>query len=263
MYSQQTRPSHAESILDSKDFNDRLFAPRHSDSPAPQGTIDSFVDVPGATLHVRHFRSDSAHATVILFHGNGEIVSDYDHSASSYHGIGLNLLVSDFRGYGKSTGTPTLRNTIEDSAAVYEHARRLAASEPVYVMGRSLGSACAVHLLAMLPPSEVHGFIVESGFTQIANLIKRRGMEPPPAIAADSFFDPIPKYTRGESPLLLLHGANDTLIAPTEAQAALEASGSTHKELRLVEGRGHNDISQSPSYWEFLKAFTDRCSSSQ
>lgn len=258
MFSNTPRSTPTTSLLDSKEFNSRLFFPRQSDSPAPEGAIDSFVKVPGATVHMRLFRDAGAKGTVLLFHGNGEVVSDYDHAAPNYHAIGLNLLVSDFRGYGKSTGTPTLRNAIEDSAVVFEHGRSLLEAGPLYVMGRSLGSACAVHLLATLPAGEVDGFIIESGFSQMTNLIKRRGMEPQPGVAADHFFDPIPKYQRAEAPLLLLHGDRDVVIAPSEAQAAFQASISPHKELRLIEGRGHNDIFQSPGYWASLKDFTER-----
>ena len=85
-------------------------------------------------------------------------------------------------------------------------------------------------------------------------------MRPPAAFSADELavFDPGTKLRLGRLPLLLLHGAEDTLIAPSEAVAAHAAAASGEKELVLVSGHGHNDIGYAPSYWSALRAFLDR-----
>jgi fermentation-respiration switch protein FrsA (DUF1100 family) len=91
-------------------------------------------------------------------------------------------------------------------------------------------------------------------------LVRRRGLVPPRELANEerAVFDPVPKLARGRQPLLVLHGARDTLIVPDEAKRAHEAAGTAVKELVLVPNRGHNDLSLSPIYWQALAAFVAR-----
>jgi pimeloyl-ACP methyl ester carboxylesterase len=72
---------------------------------------------------------------------------------------------------------------------------------------------------------------------------------------------PLRKLAGSRTPLLVLHGAADTLIAPEEGRAAFEASGAEDKRLVLVDGRGHNTVSHHPLYWEELAAFLRRVAS--
>ena len=69
------------SIFDRDEFNDRLFFPRPDATPPPAGAIDRMIGVDGARLHVRSYAAPAAAATLLLFHGNGEVVSDYDCAA--------------------------------------------------------------------------------------------------------------------------------------------------------------------------------------
>ena len=181
------------SIFDSAEFNERLFFPRADTSAPPPGATDTFID----GLHVR--RHGGGLPMLLLFHGNGEVVADYDDQAARFAAAGASLAVMDYRGYGRSEGTPTLRGALEDAVTICEHLK------PAIVMGRSLGSACAAELYAR---GAARAFVIESGFVDLAALIRRRGLAPP-TLSADELarFDPVPKLARGSAPLLVLHGA--------------------------------------------------------
>ena len=250
-----TRQTSNATILDSRIFNERAFFPRRDVSETPRGAEDHSVEVSGASLHLRIHRAKDASAAVLIFHGNGEVVCDYDAPARMFNAIGADLAVIDFRGYGASSGTPTLRDAIQDALPVFEKFKALCGDNKLFVMGRSLGSACAVHLYSTLPQDAVAGFIIESGFSNISALIQRRGLTPLAASAADSFFDPIAKYKKGSAPLLIVHGGADSIISPVEAEAALGAAASTNKQLVTLPERGHNDISYDEEYWPTLDRF--------
>lgn len=242
------------SLFDSREFNERLFFPRRDSSPTPAGAVD--LEVPGeAMLHVRFHHARSELPTLLLFHGNGEVVADYDRSAPQFAEAGVNLAVMDYRGYGRSTGEPTLRNMLADAPRAYAAVRAHVAA-PVIVMGRSLGSACAAELYARSPVG-VLGVVLESGFVDLGALVRRRGMSSPRELSPDEshVFDPLPKLALGTRPLLVLHGAADTMIAPAEGQRAYDAATTKAKDLCFVPGRGHNDISQSALYWDALARF--------
>lgn len=228
-------------IFDSAQFNERLFFPRPDASAPPPGAVDTFVD----GLHVRVHGSGLP--TLLLFHGNGEVVADYDDHAARFAAAGANLAVMDYRGYGRSQGTPTLRGIIDDAVTV------CAEIKPTIVMGRSLGSACAAELYARGTAS---AFVIESGFVDLVALILRRGLSPPRLTADDlAPFDPLPKLARGTAPLLVLHGARDEMIDPEEARRAHDAAGTRDKRLVYIANRGHNDISLAREYWDALAAF--------
>jgi pimeloyl-ACP methyl ester carboxylesterase len=240
------------SIFDDKPFNDALFYPRRDTSTAPAGAVDLMIDVGAAQLHVRRYAAPHARCTLLLFHGNGEVIADYDSAADYFAAAGAALAVADYRGYGQSTGTPTLRAAIEDARPIAE------AIGPHIVMGRSLGGAAA-HELYARPIDSMLGVIFESTFSDLAALIRRRGLEPPPLTADDrEMFDPLIKLPLGTLPALVLHGARDHLIAAREAETTLAQLGTRDKQLVLVPDRGHNDVSDSVVYWRELAAFVAR-----
>lgn len=247
-------------MFDSDDFNELLFFPRRDASQTPAGAVDLRVPVVGADLHLRWHRAKESRATMLLFHGNGEVVADYDSAAPSFAAAGAALAVVDYRGYGRSSGTPSLRNIIEDAPLVLRDLGNQTQG-PIIVMGRSLGSACACELYGSTT-SRVAGFILESGFVDLQALAGRRGISLLEIDPGDrEVFDPLPKLRRGHHPLLVLHGALDDLIVPAEARAAFENAGAANKKLVLVEGRGHNDIAESTQYWAAIKTFVNNLTS--
>lgn len=237
------------SLFDAPDFNARLFFPRAETRTPPPDAIDLVVDVPGARLDLRWHRRQGSSWTVLLFHGNGEVVADYDFAALDFARVGAELAVVDYRGYGGSSGTPSLRAALDDAPLVL--ARLLSEGpKPLVVMGRSLGSACAAELYAR-SPAAVRGFIWESGIADLAGLVRRRGVAVPERFTPDDVerFEPVGKLRRGSLPLLVLHGQQDTIIPVAEAQRAFDAAGASSKELVTIAGAGHNDLSGSPEYW--------------
>ena len=229
-------------MFDSVEFTSRLFYPRRSISEPPDGARDLFVDVPTARLHVRVYSAPEVHRAVLLFHGNGEVVADWDDVAPLFASAGARLAVCDYRGYGRSSGAPSLRAIIDDGAVVLR-AVAVAVELPIVVMGRSLGSLCAQSLFAATPP-EVSGVILESGIADLGAFIRRRGLSVPPVLtpADAASFDPKHRLARGTLPLLIILGAQDDLISLDEAHIAFATANSRRKELVVVPDRGHNDI---------------------
>ena len=240
------------SLFDSPQFNERLFFPRSDTSPCPSGAKDSMLTVstrPRVRLHARTWGHREATASLLLFHGNGEVVADYDDVVPDFLALGLEVTVIDYRGYGKSEGTPTLRTMLSDAVAVVE---ALPVPKKRLVFGRSLGAACAAELVSKGVP--MAGLVLESGGSDLAGLVARRGY-PAPTFTEEELavFEPKAKLAKCTVPTLVLHGAEDHLIVPAEAQGAFDALGTSQKKLVFIEGRGHNDVSFSDAYWDALK----------
>jgi hypothetical protein len=233
--------------LDQPLVAERIFYPRpDSGEPGPPGSRDLAIPVAdGVSLHARlHPAADGA-PIVLLFHGNGEIVADYDDVAAAYRDLGAALLVVDYRGYGRSGGEPLPSALIRDSNRVlaYLHDRVLGPDvPPIVVFGRSLGSAPAIHLAATAG-DQLAGLIVESGFARTLPLLELVGV--PVArlglTEADGFSNQA-AMRLVRIPTLLLHADEDQIIPYEDAELNFDACGARDKRLVTIEGADHNTI---------------------
>ena len=116
---------------------------------------------------------------VLFFHGNGEIVADYNDLGPLYISNGLNFMPVDYRGYGRSTGRPTVAAMMMDCHSIFEFTKRWLRDNGYtgrfIVMGRSLGSAPALELASHYK-DQIDGLIVESGFAYTGPLLALVGI---------------------------------------------------------------------------------------
>ncbi|PKN35078.1 MAG: alpha/beta hydrolase [Deltaproteobacteria bacterium HGW-Deltaproteobacteria-19] len=183
---------------------------------------------------------------LLFFHGNGEIVADYDDMAPLFTRRGMNLLAVDYRGYGRSTGTPTLASMMADSHTVLAFAREWLEKNghtgPLLVMGRSLGSASALEL-ASSNSTEIDGLIIESGFAWIGPLLALMGFRLEFfGLSEEDGPENLKKIGMFEKPTLVIHAEFDHIIPYAEGKALYDASPSAVKRMLTIEGANHNDI---------------------
>lgn len=248
------------SIFDSQAFNANLFFPRNDSSPGPVNSEDYYIDAPeDVRIHARRHPNPNANLSLLFFHGNGEIVSDYDNLAEHFSSLGVELIIADFRGYGKSTGTPTLRAALEDSHIILDYLKENnLLKNKICVMGRSLGSAPTIELCSKR--SDIQACILESGYADPIPLVERRGLKIDKTTPEENaVFNNSQKISAVKCPTLIMHGEDDYLISPKEAKLNYDNAGAKVKRLEILEGVGHNDMMMAPehSYFITLKRFFD------
>lgn len=254
---------HFIELLDHPAVNASVFFPRPDDGrPPPQGSEELSIAVDkDITVAARYHPFDTELPTVLHFHGNGEIVSDYDDLASAYHRAGASLICADYRGYGRSTGQPSVRALIRDAHnvldAVLELLHERGHTGPLVVMGRSLGSAPAIEL-ASERGNDIAGLIIESGFAQSTPLCNLFGLSLG-VLGLDKVvgMDNEDKLTMVESPVLLLHAQGDILLPPWHAERNLEHTASRQKRLVMIPNTDHNTIIAfgGQLYWGAISDF--------
>ena len=227
----------------------RLFHPRPELSFAGARTEARDLLIPVAdsvSVGARFYPAAATAPTILFFHGNGEIVADYDELAPFYGRQGVNFLPVDYRGYGRSTGDPTVSAMMRDCHAVFAFARQwlpeMGYQGPLMVMGRSLGSASALELAAAYP-GEVAALILESGFAYAGPLLQLLGVN----LAAIGFqemagFRQVDKIRAYGGPTLIIHAEHDHIIPLRDGQALYDASGAADKTLLTIPHANHNDI---------------------
>ena len=253
------------SKLDQPDILAAIFHPQprlRNQTPSSCEEFEIWVES-GVTLGCRLFTAQPEAPTIIYFHGNGETVSDYDQIAPFYLEAGLNILITGYRGYGWSSGEPTVSALYNDGALVLdsflEHCQANGFSEEVFIMGRSLGSASCIDL-AYRFPDKMKGIIIDSGFAETLPLAARLGYNViDSGLREEDCFNNLAKIREIEIPTLILHGADDQLIPLHEAVKLQAESGAKTKQLFVIPGADHNSllIRGGETYFETIKNFTD------
>ncbi len=196
----------------------------------------------------RLFKSDVTDPVILFFHGNGEIVNDYNDLAELFQGLGINFLTVDYRGYGRSSGKPTATSMLEDSHKIYKFIRNKLSNDsfsgPFVIMGRSLGSAAAIELASKYN-DEIDSLIIESGFANTIPLIKHLGVNVSVLkITEDTLINNIEKIKKLTKPVLIIHAEFDHIIPFSEGVELYNAVNSTSKKLMKISGANHNNIFQ-------------------
>ncbi len=161
--------------------------------------------------------------------------------------LGFSVLAVDYRGFGKSTPElPSETMAYEDARAAWDWLGRQYPGRPRYIFGHSLGGAIAIELAAQVE-DEV-GTLVEGTFTSIPDVVSsfKWGWLPVGPLITQRF-EAVKRVPDIGSPLLVVHGTNDTLIPPELGRKLFDAA-TGRKAFVLVEGGSHhntNSVGQS------------------
>jgi len=258
------------SIFDQPHVLQIMFYPRR-DFPGSPSTSDAsvhLVDVgEDISIGCRFYRIGPNAPNILYFHGNGEIASDYDPIAPQYNRRKINLFVADYRGYGISGGHPTATNMIRDAHKVFQGFKEIleetGMTGPLFLMGRSLGSASAIEL-ALHYQGEAKGLIVESGFSDALGLLSRFGVTVKAAREEIGTFN-LKKIRAISIPTLIIHSQYDHIIPVDEGIQLHNVSGAKEKELVIIPNANHNDLMVvgMDQYFKAIEkfVFANRCPS--
>mmetsp|Transcript_72459 Transcript_72459/g.223928 ORF Transcript_72459/g.223928 Transcript_72459/m.223928 type:complete len:334 (+) Transcript_72459:81-1082(+) len=195
-------------------------------------------------------------AVLIYFHANAELCTELEDEVSQLFDCGFQaVLCPEFRGYAWSGGKPRLGSLCSDAEAVFDAAESIlgdaglpAGTPPGIVLhGRSLGSACAVHLAARRG-TRASALLVESGVMSLLELpmVRQLGAMMPEMLQLLRA-QPCPLSTLAEMrevklPTLVIHGDRDEISPVDQAVAAHRACGSSVKRLVRYPRCHHNDV---------------------
>lgn len=210
----------------------------------PAGAEDVwFVNKDGNRLHGWYFfaRGGTANATIIFFHGNGGNVRNIGWFGERLAARGFNVLLFDYRGYGRSEGSlEDEQGLYADAEAAYDYVakERGISAQTIVLYGQSLGTA-AVTDLATRRGCKV--IILESGMSSAKDMgsVALPWLPRSLYVLAKNRFDSARKLAQVHCPVLVTHGEPDQTI-PTEQGRLLFAAANEPKKLLIYPGAGHN-----------------------
>jgi len=178
---------------------------------------------------------------LLLCHGNAGNVGDRVLHAALLTAGGFDVLLFDYRGYGRSSGRPSEEGSYRDARA----ALRCLLEQPtvdlgrVFYLGESLGGAVALDLALEHPPA---GLVLLSAFTGVRELARLHYPLLPTSIIPDAY-PTVRRIHELRAPLLVLHGDRDEVVPLSQGRALFEAAPGP-KHMHVFTGLGHNDLIQ-------------------
>lgn len=233
--------------------------------PAPQypreGTWDAklfhatdveFASADGTQLHGWYWDHPSPRAHLIYCHGNGDCVGylgNYLGELSREHQ--LSIFVFDYRGYGRSAGSPAEQGILQDGRAARDWLANRAGIPPAEIvwMGRSLGGGVAVDVAA---ESGARGLILQNTFTSLPDVAARIYWFLPVRWLMRNQYRSVEKISHCNCPLLQSHGTADCIV-PYALGAELHAAAIGSKQLYTIPNGDHNDPEPAGYSEEFAK----------
>ena len=210
---------------------DMLFTPQsvgldYEELNLPGGVNAWFVPHPDARF------------TLLFCHGNAGNISHRLESLEIFHALGLNTLIFDYSGYGKSTGQPSEAATYENAAAVWNYLTQTRGIEAhrIVVFGRSLGSGVATWIGEQHAPGAL---VLESPITSVPDMGRDQYPFLPVRWLARIHYDNLARIRSIRVPLMILHSPDDRIVGYEHGQRLFEAANEP-KRFAVLEG-GHND----------------------
>ncbi|MEJ6022213.1 alpha/beta hydrolase [Ramlibacter sp. PS4R-6] len=212
------------------------------------------VEVPGARLSVLHLQLPNPKGVVFFLHGNAGNLAGWFTNTAFYREANFDLVMPDYRGYGKSTGRiESEEQLLADVAAVWKQLGPRFAGKKVVIYGRSLGTALAAQLSSDLTaqgrPADLTVLVTPySSIRELASEIY-------PFVPAAMLRYPLETARRASGihgPIVLYHGDRDELIPLRHSERL--ASVLPNAQLVKVPGAAHNDIHAFPEYRQHLLA---------
>jgi uncharacterized protein len=191
----------------------------------------------GVALHAWWVPAPSARRSVLFLHGNAGNISHRLDKLAVLAGLDASVLLLDYRGYGRSEGTPDEAGTYRDADAAYAWLRaRGVAPETIVAYGESLGGPIATDLASRRP---LAGLVLESAPSSILGVAQYHYPLVPVSWFLSVRYDALSRMPAVRAPVLIMHSPRDEIVPFAMAEELLAAAPGRKRLVRL-DG-GHND----------------------
>jgi len=225
---------------------------------APAGVEEWTIDVPEGAVHAWFIpgggrSAESPGNTVVLLHGNGMLIDDWLDTAAWFTAHGWNVLLPEFRGYGRADGTPSEAALRSDTVAFIDMLAERPEVDPAgtFYYGRSIGGCLAALVAVERPPA---GLILQTPPASVASMAWRYGA--PPFLVRNKFDTVRALHGIGGVPVLLVEHDSDRIVPGSHLQRLREAVPDA--EQLLLQG-DHNilDVGEETRFHQRFKSFVE------
>ena len=208
-------------------------------------------------INVLHFKIENPKGVIVYFHGNADNLHRWGKIANEYTNFGYDVLVMDYRGYGKSSGPRNEDYLYSDAQFFYDYAKEHYSEEKVIVYGRSLGGSFAVKVAADNQPKAV---ILEATFFNLQDIVNRwlpKQVTDKVAPTMTYHFLSNENIAKVEVPLYHFHGTKDNVVPIKSGKKLFEIFKKTQPKIKKkfieISGATHDDLINYPEFVDEMK----------
>ena len=208
----------------------------------------------GAVLNGLHFKLEKSRGTILYFHGNAGDLSRWGNVVTFFVDLGFDVIVMDYRTYGKSTGTLSEKALFSDAQMFYDYALDHYPEENIILYGRSLGTGIAAKMAAENQPKQL---ILESPYYSLQDLAKKRFPFLPVKwllkyqLLTHEFIQLV------RCPISIFHGTEDTVVPYESGERLFNSLNIRQKRFISIPEGSHNDLVEFDSYLEGIEEVLD------
>lgn len=209
-----------------------------------------FFDVePGVRINGLHFFREKPAGLILYFHGNTRSIKGWAKYARDFYRYNYDVVLVDYRGFGKSTGKRKESEMLSDMQYVYEQLEKQYGQAHLIVYGRSMGSGFASKLASDNKPRYL---ILDAPYYNFVNVVKRF-LPMLPVRFVLRYHLRTDRWIRNVTcPIYIIHGTKDWLI-PIKHSKKLQQINPHRITLIRIEGGGHNNLPKFDEYHNFLR----------
>lgn len=193
----------------------------------------------GASLHGLHFTHHSSKGLILYFHGNAQSLKRWGKVVQYHHSLGYDVLVMDYRGFGKSTGKRSQEALLSDALIWYDYAAKRYAEDQITVYGRSLGTGLATYVAGKKEPLRL---MLETPYHDFQSLAQRYYPVFPVGIALRFNFKSH-EYVKGiKCPIYIYHGTEDEVVPYSHGYKLYKEIKPGQAEMMTIPGGKHKNL---------------------
>lgn len=203
----------------------------------------------GVRINGLHFYRNEPKGLLLYFHGNTRSIKGWAKYAKDFYRFNYDVVLIDYRGFGKSTGRRSEGRMLSDVQFVYETLARQYSEEHLIVYGRSLGSGFAAKVASDNQPRYL---ILDAPYYNFKKVIERFLPILPVRFVLRYHLRTDKWIQKVRCPVYIIHGTKDWLI-PIRHSERLQKFNPRKITLIRIHGGGHNNLPKFDEYHNFVR----------
>ena len=203
----------------------------------------------GAVLNALHFKLEHPRGIIVYYHGNAGDLSRWGTIVTPFLDYKYEVLIMDYRSYGKSTGIISEAALYSDAQLFYNEAKSLFPEDKIVVYGRSLGTAMATYVASNNQPQQL---ILETPFYDFKELARQKMLNLPIAGLLKYEFPSYRFIKTVDCPVTVIHGTADRVVPYTSGLELYHAIPGKQRMLVKIKGGTHNDLIRYPAFHDAI-----------
>jgi alpha-beta hydrolase superfamily lysophospholipase len=208
----------------------------------------------GNHINALHFKLEKPKGIVLFCHGNSGNLEKWGSKVSFFLDFNYEVLVFDYRNYGKSTGSFNEEKMYADALFVYRYLNNLFREETIVVYGFSIGSTFATRIAALNNPKEL---ILEAPFFNFKKAVQHYSKFAPIFLLKYQFRTDL-AIVKVTAPITIFHGNKDKITPFKGAKMLFELNQSSSNKFIEIDGGTHHNIREHKLYLKSLQEILER-----